>query len=123
MKRSTSDLEMERLWPHVWQIACREEEIATVGDFVEYAIGAFFNACLDRGTRLAQGHGRFDGGAIRCPYHGWCYALDGRLRAVPDQRPAEATLKILVGKPRAGSVPEERGKPVPDPRHKQRWRA
>ncbi len=94
------DLEMERLWPRVWQIACREEELPTVGDFVAYAIGdqsivvvraaadeirAFHNACLHRGTRLAEGHGRFGGGAIRCPYHGWCYALDGRLRDVPDR--------------------------------------
>src|SRR5262247_1409701 len=94
------DLEMERLWPRVWQIACREEELGAVGDFVEYTVGGesillvrtapqaiegFFNACLHRGTRLANGHGRFEGGTFRCPYHGWCYGLDGRLRAVPDR--------------------------------------
>ena len=33
------DLEMERLWPRVWQVACREEEIANPGDFLEYTIG------------------------------------------------------------------------------------
>jgi phenylpropionate dioxygenase-like ring-hydroxylating dioxygenase large terminal subunit len=37
--RAFVDLEMERLWSRVWQVACREEEIAEVGDFVEYAIG------------------------------------------------------------------------------------
>jgi phenylpropionate dioxygenase-like ring-hydroxylating dioxygenase large terminal subunit len=94
------DLEMERLWSRVWQMACREEELPAVGDFVEYAIGgesilvvrtapdhveSFFNACLHRGTRLAQGAGRFDGDGFRCPYHGWCYGLDGRLRDVPDR--------------------------------------
>ena len=34
-----SDLELERLWPHVWQIAGREEELGAPGDFLEYTIG------------------------------------------------------------------------------------
>ncbi len=29
-------LEAEQLWPRVWQMACRLEEIPGVGDFVEY---------------------------------------------------------------------------------------
>jgi phenylpropionate dioxygenase-like ring-hydroxylating dioxygenase large terminal subunit len=97
--RAFLDLEMERLWGRVWQIACREE-LAAVGDFVEYAIGdqsilvvraapgevaAFHNACLHRGTRLASGCGHFDGERIQCPYHAWRYALDGRLATVVDR--------------------------------------
>jgi len=31
-------LECERLWPHVWQMACRLEQIPTVGDWTEYKI-------------------------------------------------------------------------------------
>jgi phenylpropionate dioxygenase-like ring-hydroxylating dioxygenase large terminal subunit len=98
--RDFTELEQARLWPRVWQIACREEQVARAGDFVEYAIGkegvaivraesgalhAFYNACLHRGRRLAEGCGSFAQGAIRCPYHGWCYALDGRLVDVPDR--------------------------------------
>jgi hypothetical protein len=30
--------ENEKLWPKVWQIACREEEIPEVGDYVTYDI-------------------------------------------------------------------------------------
>ena len=30
------ELENEKLWPHVWQMACRLEEIPNVGDYVEY---------------------------------------------------------------------------------------
>ena len=32
------ELERERLWPHVWQMACRLEEIPEVGDFTEYKL-------------------------------------------------------------------------------------
>jgi nitrite reductase/ring-hydroxylating ferredoxin subunit len=100
VSRAFAELEMERLWPRVWQIACREEELAEVGSYVAYRIGeesilivraapgsikAFFNTCLHRGTRLAEGQGRFEGGTIRCRYHGWCYALDGRLTRVVDR--------------------------------------
>jgi nitrite reductase/ring-hydroxylating ferredoxin subunit len=37
---------------------------------------AFVNACTHRGTRLCRGRGR---GRVRCPYHGWVFACDGRL--------------------------------------------
>jgi len=85
--------ETERLWPRVWQIACREEEIPNVGDYVNYeivedsilvvrsapgVIRAFHNVCPHRGRRL-----RDDAcGSIsvfRCNYHAWRFALDGRL--------------------------------------------
>ena len=92
--RDFAELEQTRLWSRVWQIACREEQVAEPGEFVEYTIGdegvaivraetgalhAFYNTCLHRGRRLAEGCGSFADGAIRCPYHGWCYAFDGRL--------------------------------------------
>jgi phenylpropionate dioxygenase-like ring-hydroxylating dioxygenase large terminal subunit len=100
VSRAFLDLEMDRLWSRVWQVACREEELPAVGDYVEYKIGdqsilvvraapgevrAFHNACLHRGTRLAAACGHFAGERIRCPYHGWGYALDGRLTTVVDR--------------------------------------
>ena len=33
--REFADLELERLWSRVWQVACREEEVAEVGGFCE----------------------------------------------------------------------------------------
>jgi len=110
--RAFLDAELDRLWSHVWQIACREEELAEVGSFVEYVIGddsilvvrsaptevcAFHNACLHRGTRLATGTGRFPARGIHCPFHGWCYALEGSLADVPDRHefgPLPADLRL-----------------------------
>jgi phenylpropionate dioxygenase-like ring-hydroxylating dioxygenase large terminal subunit len=92
-------LEHERLWSRVWQVACREEEIPEVGAFCEYMVGdqsilvvrsatddirAFHNTCLHRGTRLAEGSGRFPEECIRCRYHAWRYDLDGGLVEVVD---------------------------------------
>ena len=100
ISRAFLDLEIERLWSRVWQIACREEEVERPGDFVEYAIGdqsilvvrtdtgrlaAHHNACLHRGTRLASGCGTFPEEGIRCRYHAWRYDLGGRLVEVVDQ--------------------------------------
>jgi nitrite reductase/ring-hydroxylating ferredoxin subunit len=94
------NVEMERLWARVWQVACREEELPDPGDYVEYSIGdqsllivrsepdrirGFYNCCLHRGTRLAEGRGAFAAGEIRCRYHAWRYALDGHLTHVVDQ--------------------------------------
>src|SRR5271166_1270764 len=85
-------LESERLWPHVWQMACRLEQIPKVGDWVEYTIvgksvvvvrtkdgvKAFHNACRHRGVKLANGHGNCNVRGFICPFHGWRWDMDGR---------------------------------------------
>ncbi len=90
--RGFFELEKQRLWPRVWQMACRLEEIPSPGDFVEYeicdqsiimvrqadrSVKAFYNACRHRATELCKGSGRLPGGQIRCPFHGWRWNLDG----------------------------------------------
>ncbi len=84
-------MEVELLWPRVWQMACRLEEIPEPDDFVEYQIldqsvivvrtddlgvRAFQNACRHRGVRVVEGRGTCESGFI-CPFHGWCYGPDG----------------------------------------------
>jgi phenylpropionate dioxygenase-like ring-hydroxylating dioxygenase large terminal subunit len=85
------ELEREHLWPHVWQMACRLEEIPSLGDWVEYRIlqksviivrtqsgvKAFHNACRHRGMALAQGRGNCKNGGFVCPFHGWRYNMNG----------------------------------------------
>ena len=67
------DLEIEKVWGKVWQMACREEDIPEVGDHILYEIGdhslivirsseheirALHNSCLHRGRALRDGDGR-----------------------------------------------------------------
>jgi choline monooxygenase len=46
------------------------------------AVRVFQNVCRHRGMILVDAPGPIRG-AIRCPYHSWCYGLDGRLVATP----------------------------------------
>lgn len=85
-------LECERLWPHVWQMACRLEQIPNVGDWVEYSnlgksviivrtkdgVKAFHNACRHRGVQLAKGHGNCKVQGFICPFHGWRWNAEGK---------------------------------------------
>jgi phenylpropionate dioxygenase-like ring-hydroxylating dioxygenase large terminal subunit len=92
------NLEVEKLWKKVWQWVCREENIPNIGDYLLYDIAdisviivrssnnkirAFYNACLHRGTQLCveSGHSL----ALRCPFHGWTWKLDGTLAHIPCQ--------------------------------------
>jgi phenylpropionate dioxygenase-like ring-hydroxylating dioxygenase large terminal subunit len=93
-------LECELLWPRVWQMACRLEEIPSPGDFAEYEIldqsivvvrgedmvvRAFYNACRHRGVKVVEGRGTLKSG-FTCPFHGWCYGLDGTNTFVSQSR-------------------------------------
>ena len=66
--------------------ACLPVEVAGVPVLLARDAGgtahAFLNACRHRATRLVQApcDGRK---SLVCPYHGWTYALDGRLIHVP----------------------------------------
>ncbi|MDR5777153.1 MULTISPECIES: aromatic ring-hydroxylating dioxygenase subunit alpha [unclassified Caballeronia] len=93
--KAIHDLEVEKLWKRVWQMACREEEIPEVGDTYLYQIAhlryivvrtapdriqAFVNACLHRGRQLVDYPGKCE--QFRCPYHGWAWEIDGTVKQV-----------------------------------------
>ncbi|MEM9893720.1 MAG: aromatic ring-hydroxylating dioxygenase subunit alpha [Actinomycetota bacterium] len=89
--------EWECLWPRVWQVAGRVDQLAEPGDYLTYEIGrdsilcvkgddgrvrAFYNVCQHRGNRLVQsetGTLAGPGAEFQCAYHGWRFGTDGRL--------------------------------------------
>ena len=101
-------LESEHIFHHEWFMVGRESAIPSPGDYLQVevagervlivrsrsgALGAFYNVCRHRGSRLVMDDPPDDGdgtaptghfkGAIRCPYHAWTYGLDGQLRNAP----------------------------------------
>jgi phenylpropionate dioxygenase-like ring-hydroxylating dioxygenase large terminal subunit len=93
-------LERERLWPRVWQMACRESQLQRVGDFANYEIlhdsilivrtgtgpddiVAFYNVCQHRGRKLVQEYSGNLGARISCRFHGWQYNIRGECVHVP----------------------------------------
>ena len=49
-------------------------------------VRSFHNVCRHRAARVLDGPAGHCGSRIACPYHGWTYALDGRLIGVPHRR-------------------------------------
>jgi choline monooxygenase len=93
-------LEVERMWPKVWQVACTVDHVAEPGDYFEYRCGpysvlvirgddgvlrAFQNVCRHRGNSLCAGSGS-DLRELRCGYHGWTWDLSGALKRVPNRK-------------------------------------
>ena len=92
------DLEVEKVWTKVWQMACRVEDILEPGQYVKYdiaqmsvlvvrqsdgSIKAHRNVCLHRGRTLKEQDGRAD--SFACPFHGITWNLDGTLKHMPCQ--------------------------------------
>lgn len=88
--------EQQRIFSKVWQFACHESEVASVGDFrcVRIAdksiivvrgedgeVRCFHNVCRHRSAEVVREE---SGTAKRftCFYHHWTYELTGELRAV-----------------------------------------
>ena len=96
-----ADAEWSSLWPRVWQVAGRTDQIPEPGDYVTYEIGrdsviairgtddqvrVFYNVCQHRGNRLLNAEvASLNGRDIACAYHGWQFGTDGRLNVVPDE--------------------------------------
>ena len=90
--------ERDLLWPKVWQMAGRLEDIPEVGNFLTYNImdesiiivrtaadrlKAFYNVCPHRGRKLKEARGRDT--ELRCAFHGFAWELNGCLKQVPCQ--------------------------------------
>lgn len=147
--RQVHDLEVAKMWAKVWQMACREEDIPEVGDYIVYDIAdmsflvvrsaadriqAFHNVCLHRGRQLKTGQGTDQ--HFRCPFHGFTWNLDGSLKEVPCRWDFPQVKDQEYGLPAArvgvwgGFVfinPDPAAEPLADylqplPEHFERWR-
>jgi len=93
------ELDRERIFFRDWMYVARADEAPEPGDFATVDVAgesvllvrgkdgelrAFYNVCRHRGSRLcdaeSRGHAK---GALKCPYHAWSYAYDGRLIGTP----------------------------------------
>ncbi|OLT12415.1 hypothetical protein BJF78_04260 [Pseudonocardia sp. CNS-139] len=91
------DQEMRRVFGGTWCYLGHTSEVPEPGDFRRRRLGrrelllvrgsdgavrALFNRCAHRGTMLvAEDAGC--AGSFTCPYHGWRFGDDGRLRNIP----------------------------------------
>lgn len=90
-------IEAERIFADQWACIGFAKDIPRPGDIfpvdlagspllmlrhTDNSVRVFHNACRHRGVMLAEKPGNCRG-VIRCPYHSWCYDLDGRLRRTP----------------------------------------
>ena len=92
-------LEWERMWTKVWNMAGRESDIPNVGDYFTTELGpesflivreaedkvrAFYNVCPHRGNQIrnpGMGHAE----SFQCAYHFFEFNLDGSKKFVPDE--------------------------------------
>src|SRR5438105_4836303 len=97
------ETERRRIFARTWQLIGHETQLAEPGAWLavtvagypviivraEDRIRAFHNVCRHRAGPLApDGQGKYEG-SLTCRYHGWRYALDGRLASARDFGPAE----------------------------------
>ncbi len=86
-------LELQSIFSKEWVCVGRSSSLKASGDYLTHEIAgqsiivlrdkdqnlrAFANVCRHRMSTLLEGSGHQS--AIVCPYHGWTYGLDGRLR-------------------------------------------
>jgi Rieske 2Fe-2S family protein len=91
--------ELAAIIERTWQAVGHETDLPDVGSRIVGHVGphevvvvrgddgelrAFRNVCRHRGTKLVQKAETAE--AIRCPYHGWTYRLDGSLLGAPEAR-------------------------------------
>src|SRR5690348_4982915 len=109
-------LEMERIFARGWNFMCHESQLPNAGDYLINYIGedqviivrdetgrvnVLLNTCRHRGNALCRAEqGRAK--SFVCSYHGWNYALDGKLIGVPGQK---TYYRDDIDKTRLGLVP------------------
>ncbi len=97
------ETERRNVFGHSWLFLGHESQLANTGDYIALTIAgyplmavrgkggvirAFHNVCRHRAGPLVEDGTGACGENIICRYHGWRYALDGRLASARDFGPA-----------------------------------
>ena len=100
---ATLAVERAKIFAKTWQLVGREDQAASAGSYFTASVAdeplllvrgpdsrlrALSNVCRHRAGPVAKGEGTCS--AFRCGYHGWSYALDGRLVNTPEFDGVEA---------------------------------
>ncbi len=93
-----AELERRSVFGGTWQVVARVDQLRRPGEFVTATLAGeplllvrgddselrgFYNVCRHHAAAVAtecEGHANI----LRCPYHGWSYGLDGRLKGAPE---------------------------------------
>lgn len=112
--------EQAEIFEYSWICAVRAADLAEPGQFKKVQIGresvlvvrgrdgllrAFLNVCRHRGAQVcteSEGQVRR---TLRCPYHAWTYALDGKLVAAPNIAALTDNTGAAIDRYRYGLVP------------------
>ncbi|HEY6064760.1 MAG TPA: SRPBCC family protein [Thermoanaerobaculia bacterium] len=109
---ASAGAERDRIFARTWQMVGREDQVASPGSYFTAEVAgepllvvrggdgelrALSNVCRHRAGPVAKGEGTC--GAFRCGYHGWSYALDGRLANTPEFEGVEDFEKSSVRLP------------------------
>ena len=95
------EIEKEELFRRCWQLVGHISDIPAPGDYMtldvvgeralairgkDGVVRCFHNVCRHRGSRVVKAERGHCQAAIVCPFHGWSYNLDGKLRGMPKPR-------------------------------------
>jgi phenylpropionate dioxygenase-like ring-hydroxylating dioxygenase large terminal subunit len=91
------DAELAKIWYKTWVYVGHESEIPNQNDFIRKSIGPqpiimtrgrdntihlLLNRCAHRGNQICVSN-KGNTSTFTCPYHGWTFSNDGRLRGYP----------------------------------------
>lgn len=106
INRELFELEMEQLWHNTWLYVGHDSQVPKSGDFftttlalkpvimlrgADGEVRVLFNRCAHKGAQVVNAVSGHAATALRCPYHGWTYRLDGSLRTVPQKSGYDGT--------------------------------
>jgi len=107
-----TEIEKEFVFRRNWLMVGHVNSIPNPGDYMTLDVAderalvvrgndgevrTFHNLCRHRGSRVApERHGNC-GKVITCPFHGWCYNLDGGLRSMQQPKTLPGVDKTTLG--------------------------